>query len=369
MSQPLCSPEKDTNEEEDIIPTGIPTNIEYTNYDVSSSTTPESRGGDGTILSLLSSPETELRDYDIICSNGITDHDQDNHRGNIQMKEIIKGFVRKWNITNPEQRNQTCEDNLLEEIKHKIEEQDGRPSFLIRNADDTQWGIASDQFIHDEILREWRHYKDTYQPVVNDQKTNDDNHHGQEEENNDRDIEEQAISSISPHAKDVSALYKYRIQFSHEPNTSGTTRQHDPAEETNLQPLGHLHNYDAPHRSTTQAYSEVGELPKATSGFPDSSVPDIAMWEQEKEGGKCCGCCCDYRRAVIILCIIRLIYEGGAGGAMFMTPFGLEVQLSVLIGIAGSIAALIGALKFIPRLVALKVVEILGMYSLGCLYS
>jgi len=105
------------------------------------------------LISFLSLPTIALRDHDIICSNGMTDHYQDGHPGNVQMKEIVNGFVREWNETEPEQRN---EKNILERIKSEIAEQPGTPTFLMRNIDDTKWGIAKDEVIGQEILGEWR---------------------------------------------------------------------------------------------------------------------------------------------------------------------------------------------------------------------
>jgi len=190
MSQPLCSPKSpkdDTKEEDSTRPDqNAPVSIiEYRSCDVSLLTSPEPELWGGVMPAFSSSPATELRDHDIwstpsilssrtialrdhdiICSNGgITDHDQDNHPGNVQMKEIIKAFVRKWNEFDPDHRDETLENIFLEQIKSQIDAQDGRPSFLIRNADDTQWGRASHQVIHDEILGEWWHQKDTFQPV------------------------------------------------------------------------------------------------------------------------------------------------------------------------------------------------------------
>jgi len=164
MSQQFCSPEED-KEEKDIQPDQNwigPRTIEYSNCDVSFLSSPEAAEIWSGTISVLSSPATQLRDQDIICSNGMSDHDQDNHPGNVKMKEIIQGFVQEWNDTKPEQRTPTLKDDFLEQIKSEIEDQQGSPSFLIRNAEDTQWVPASDQVIHEEILVEWRHQISMY---------------------------------------------------------------------------------------------------------------------------------------------------------------------------------------------------------------
>jgi len=137
MSQQLNTPAEDTKEEEYIQVdqnwTG-PVTIEYSSCDVSFLSSPEAVEVWSSSISVLSSPTTELRDFDIICSNGMTDHDQDNHPGNVQMKEIIKDLIQKWNEARPEQMKQTAETIFLEQIKKEIEDQQGTPCFLIRNA-------------------------------------------------------------------------------------------------------------------------------------------------------------------------------------------------------------------------------------------
>lgn len=86
----------------------------------------------------------------------MTNHDQDNHPGNVKMR------VQEWKEAKPEQRTQTLENNFIKRIKSEIEDQQGTPSFLIRDADDTQWTQARPDAIHEEILGEWRRQIDVY---------------------------------------------------------------------------------------------------------------------------------------------------------------------------------------------------------------
>lgn len=44
-----------------------------------------------------------------------------------------------------------------------------------------------------------------------------------------------------------------------------------------------------------------------TAAVPMADATEVAMRDQEKQGGKCCGCLCDYRRAVVVISIIYMI--------------------------------------------------------------
>jgi len=141
-----------------------------------------------------------------------------------------------------------------------------------------------------------------------------------------------------------------------------------------LQSLDLSQYHDTPDVSAAHA---PRENPIATTESR-RSFHDVPMWEQEKEGGKFFGCCCDYRRAVIVISAILLIFNGfsacftidamkycsDSNNASSCEEIGLSTRqthaVGLLVSAAASIAALIGALKFIFRLVALKVVESIG---------
>jgi len=52
-------------------------------------------GGDGDSVSTFTTRAPRPRDYDIICSNGMTNHSYERHPGNIRLKQIIEGKARR----------------------------------------------------------------------------------------------------------------------------------------------------------------------------------------------------------------------------------------------------------------------------------
>jgi len=117
----------------------------------------------------------------------------------------------------------------------------------------------------------------------------------------------------------------------------------------------------------------------AAMGGTTSGVP---IYEQEKQGAKCCGCCCDYRRAVIIISIIFIvsgiisILGASTNSQMMQTGNDFDddqvedkldkiSRLSAIfygIGLAASIASLIGAVHYKIALVAVNVIWMMIQY-------
>jgi len=88
-----------------------------------------------------------------------------------------------------------------------------------------------------------------------------------------------------------------------------------------------------------------------------NSSGNIPIWQQEKQGGKYCCCCCDYRRAVIVTSILAIISN------VFSLLSGEATVVVFFLGTAGSFSGLMGALRFDIRLVALQLIQMLGMYK------
>jgi len=117
----------------------------------------------------------------------------------------------------------------------------------------------------------------------------------------------------------------------------------------------------------------------AGTGGNTSGVP---IYEQEKQGAKCCGCCCDYRRAVIVINIIFIIIgvmnilgtitnsqiirngQDFNDDAVEDKLKDMNVLNSIFIGLglAASIASLVGAVSYNIYLVAVNVVWMMIQY-------
>lgn len=82
---------------------------------------------------------------------------------------------------------------------------------------------------------------------------------------------------------------------------------------------------------STKEEPGVEEPVDATVAVPMADAGELAMKDQEKQGGKCCFFCCDYRRAVVVISILQMINSlvwlvlfAGAGG--FAVVGSLEAQ-------------------------------------------